>query len=174
MPAGMARLEVRFDVDADGILHVTARELTTGVEQKVEVKPSYGLSDDEVERMLLDAYDHAEADRGERALREQRVEAQRIVTATRAALERDAALLEPGEGELIAAAVEAVVAAAGGSDERAIHARIEELDAISRPFAGRRMDDSIRRALAGKSVTEVESRTAHAKGIEAHLGGRED
>jgi molecular chaperone HscA len=174
MPAGMARLEVRFDVDADGLLHVTARELTTGAEQKVEVKPSYGLSDEEVERMLLDAYDHADADRGERALREQRVEAQRIVAATHAALERDAALLEPGEGERIAAALQAVVAAAAGADDRAIHARIEELDQISRPFAGRRMDDSIRRALSGKNLSDVERTTAHAKGIEAHLGGRED
>jgi molecular chaperone HscA len=174
MPAGMARLEVRFDVDADGLLHVTAKELTTGVEQKVEVKPSYGLTDEEVERMLLDAYDHAEVDKGERALREQRVEAQRIVSATRAAIERDADLLEPGEREQIETATDALVVAAQGQDHRAIHHRIEELDLISRPFAGRRMDESIRRALAGRNLAEVEQKTAHAKGIESHLGGRED
>jgi molecular chaperone HscA len=174
MPAGMARLELRFDVDADGILHVTAKELTTGVEQQVEVKPSYGLTDEEVERMLIDAYDHAESDKSERALREERIEAQRIIAATRAALERDAALLEPGEGARIEAAITALAAAAQAGDEHAIHRRIDELDTVSRDFAGRRMDASIRKALAGRDVAEVERKTAHARGIEAHLGGRED
>src|SRR5262245_13318643 len=81
MPAGMARLEVRFDVDADGLLKVSAREQTTGVQQQIEVKPSYGLRDADIERMLLDAYDHAEADVGARALREQRTEAERVLVA---------------------------------------------------------------------------------------------
>jgi molecular chaperone HscA len=171
MPAGVARLEMRFSVDADGILHVTAKELTTGIEQTVDVKPSYGLSDEEVERMLLDAYDHAEGDVAARALREQRVEAQRILSATRAALVQDARLLAPGEGEAIEAAVKALVAACEGSDARAIQTRVEELDHAAREFAGRRMDESIRRALAGQRVTDVERATAHAKGIEAHLDG---
>jgi molecular chaperone HscA len=174
MPAGMARLELRFEVDADGILHVTAKELTTGISQQVGVKPSYGLTDEEVERMLLDAYDHAEQDKGERALREQRIDAQRILAATRSALERDPALLLAGEGERIEAAMAALEAAVAGSDDRLIHQRVEQLDDASRDFAGRRMDASIRRALAGRNVADVEQRTAHAKGIEAHLGRGED
>jgi molecular chaperone HscA len=170
MPAGMARLEVRFEVDADGLLHVAATELTTGVHQAVEVKPSYGLSDEEVERMLLEAYDYAEADKEERGLRERRIEAQRILGATEAALERDGRLLEAGEGERIAAAMQALREAAQGKAAQRIAAAIETLDDVSRPFAGRRMDESIRKALAGQSLADVERRTAHAKGIEAHLG----
>lgn len=172
MPAGVARLELRFDVDADGILHVAAKELTTGTAQAIEVKPSYGLTDEEVEQMLLDAYDHAEGDISARALREERVEAQRILAATRAALQEDAALLEAGEGERIEQAIEALGAATKGEDHRAIHARIEALDEIGKDFAGRRMDRSIRQALAGRQVESIERETAHAQGIDLHLGGR--
>ena len=171
LPAGMARLEVRFEVDADGLLKVGARELGTGLEQNIEVKPSYGLSDADIERMLLDAYDHAESDVAARALHEQRVEAERIVSATEKALANDAALLEAGEADAIGAALAAVRVAGSGSDSRALHAAIEELDRISKPFAGRRMDRSIARALAGRNVAEVERETAHARGIEPHLGG---
>jgi molecular chaperone HscA len=170
MPAGMARLEVRFDVDADGILAVSARELTTGITQSIEVKPSYGLGDADIERMLLDAYDHAEQDVTARALRTERVEAQRILSATRAALVNDAELLEAGERAAIEAALRQVENAVAGEDARRIAVRIEELDAISKPFAGRRMDRSIARALAGKDVRDVEQQTAHARGIEPHLG----
>lgn len=170
MPAGLARLEVRFDVDADGLLTVSARELTTGVEQHVEVKPSYGLTDEEVERMLMDAYDHAEDDMEARSLREQRVEARRILEATEVALEMDAALLEEGEAELIRAAMQALGEAADRTDPRVVLSRIEDLDRISKPFAGRRMDRSIRRALSGRALGELEDQTAHAEGIERHLG----
>jgi molecular chaperone HscA len=170
MPAGLARLEVRFEVDADGLLHVKAKELTTGIEQVVEVKPSYGLSDEEVERMLLDAYDHAEEDVSVRSLREQRVEAERIGSATRAALAQDEALLEPGERAEIESKLEALDAATRGEDHRVIASRIEDLDHASRGFAGRRMDRSIRRALAGQRLSDVERDTAHAEGIERHLG----
>jgi molecular chaperone HscA len=170
MPAGVARLEVRFDVDPDGILHVAAKELTTGIEQQVEVKPSYGLSDEQVERMLLDAYDYAEQDLAARALREQVVEAQRILSATESALASDAALLAPGEAERIGGAMQALAAATRGTDHHAIQSRIEELDHASRDFAGRRMDASIQKALAGQDVSDVERQTAHAKGIESHLG----
>jgi molecular chaperone HscA len=170
MPAGMARLEVRFDVDADGILKVSARELTTGIEQRIEVKPSYGLSDADIERMLLDAYDHAESDVNARALREQRTEADRVLGALNSALAKDGALLLPEERSQIEAAVQALVAAMGGEDHRLIAARIEELDHVSKPFAGRRMDRSIAQALAGRSVGDLERETAAAKGIEPHLG----
>jgi molecular chaperone HscA len=174
MPAGAARLEVRFSVDADGILHVTAKELTTGIEQGVEVKPSYGLSDEEIERMLLDAYDHAEGDVAARALREERVEAQRILAATQAALAQDARLLVPGEREAIDTAMQALVSATQDGDAQAIRTQVEALDHAARDFAGRRMDESIRRALAGQRVADVERDTAHAKGIEAHLGSERE
>jgi molecular chaperone HscA len=171
MPAGMARLEVRFDVDADGLLQVSAREQTTGVEQQIEVKPSYGLADEDIERMLRDAYDHAEADVATRALQEERTEAERICSATEKALTTDAALLEPGEDQAIRQALAAVREAARGAQSSTIHARIEELDQISKPFAGRRMDRSIARALSGRALTELERETAHARGIEPHTGG---
>ena len=170
LPAGMARLEVRFDVDADGLLKVSARELTTGIAQQIEVKPSYGLRDEDIERMLLDAYDHAETDVATRALQEERTEAERICVATEKALTVDAALLEPGEGAAIRTALAAVREAARGDVANAIHVRIEELDHVSKPFAGRRMDRSIARAIAGRGVNELELETAHARGIESHLG----
>ncbi len=138
--------------------------------QRVEVKPTYGLSDADIERMLLDAYDHAEDDVSVRALREERVEAQRILSATAAALQKDAAMLEPGEGARIEASMAALTLAVAGEDHRLIHHRVEELDAVCREFAGRRMDASIRRALAGQHVDAVEQDTAHAAGIESHLG----
>jgi len=174
LPAGMARLEVRFDVDADGLLHVTARELTTGIQQNIEVKPSYGLSDQDIENMLRDAYDHAETDVAARALQEERTEAERICGATEKALRTDAELLSPGEGEAIAAAVAAVREAAHGTKSQLIHARIEDLDRISKPFAGRRMDRSIAQAISGKALDDLEQETAHARGIEPHLGGAQD
>ena len=170
LPAGMARLEVRFDVDADGLLEVSAREQTTGVEQHIEVKPSYGLAEADIERMLLDAYDHAESDVAARALHEERIEAERICSATEKAVNADGALLEPGEGAAILAAVAAVREAARGQSSHAIHQRIDELDRISKPFAGRRMDRSIAQALSGRALDEVERETAHARGIEPHLG----
>jgi molecular chaperone HscA len=170
LPAGMARLEVRFDVDADGLLKVSAREQTTGIEQRIEIKPSYGLSEEQIERMLLDAYDHAETDVKARALHEERVEAERIASATEKAVKLDAKLLEPGEAEAIATALAAVRAAARGEEPNAIHVAIEQLDRVSKPFAGRRMDLRIAEALAGRDLGEVERETSHARGIESHLG----
>ena len=174
MPAGMARLEVRFEVDADGLLQVSAREQTTGIEQRIEVKPSYGLSDEDIERMLMDAYDHAEADVSARALLEQRTEAERVLSALRGALAKDAELLSPEEQPVIERAMTALVAAMSGEDHRVIAARIEDLDHASKAFAGRRMDRSIAKALAGRAVGELERETAGARGIEPHLGGAEE
>ncbi len=169
MPAGMARLSVRFDVDADGILKVSAQEETTGIKQEVEVKPSYGLGDAEIERMLLDAYDHADNDVSLRALRQEQVEAERIILATVSAVASDAALLAAGEREAIDAALQALKQAAQGKDHRRIHDLIDQLDRICKPFAGRRMDRSIARALSGRSLHDVERETSHARGIEPHL-----
>ncbi|WP_437588152.1 Fe-S protein assembly chaperone HscA [Sorangium sp. So ce1000] len=169
MPAGMARLEVTFRVDADGLLGVTARELTTGVEQKVEVKPSYGLTDEEVENMLLAALDHGEEDLLKRRLVEARVEGERVAMATRKALSADADLLEPGEREAIEGALRGLDAAIRGDKPALILARTEALDEATHGWAGRRMDRAVARAIAGKQVEDVEAKVAAAKGVDAHL-----
>ncbi|WP_437481423.1 Fe-S protein assembly chaperone HscA [Sorangium sp. So ce1014] len=169
MPAGMARLEVTFRVDADGLLGVTARELTTGVEQKVEVKPSYGLTDEEVENMLLAALDHGEEDLLKRRLVEARVEGERVAMATRKALAADADLLEPGERVAIEGALSALDAAIRGDRPGLIQARTDALDEATRAWAGRRMDRAVAKAIAGKQVEDVEAKVAAARGVDAHL-----
>ncbi len=157
MAAGMAKLEVAFSVDADGLLDVKARELTTGIEQTIAVKPSYGLDDEAVETMLLDALDHGEDDLRMRRLAENRVEAGRIADATRKAVESDRALLEPGEEASILAAIASLESAMRGEDPERIHALIEALDTASKEFATRRMNRAIARAIAGRRVDEVSS-----------------
>jgi molecular chaperone HscA len=170
MPAGMARLEVTFNVDADGLLGVHAKELTTGLEQTVSVKPSYGLDDEAVERMLIDALDHGEEDLEQRRLAENRVDARRILTATRAALVNDADLLEPGERARIEGVCDALEAAALGESASLIHARFEAVDEATKAFAGRRMNRAIARAIEGRSLDVVEKSVEHAKGVEeAHV-----
>jgi molecular chaperone HscA len=169
MPAGLARLEVTFRVDADGLLHVTARETTTGIEQQVEVKPTYGLDDAQVEQMLLDALDHGEADLAARRLAEAKVEGERIRRATEQAIGADADLLEPGEKERIDRTMGELASALAGTNPSVIQNRIDELDDATHGWAGRRMDRAIARAIEGKQVGEVEASVAGAKGIEAHL-----
>ena len=155
MPAGMARVEIRFEVDADGLLRVSAEEKVTGIRAEVEVKPSYGLTDEEVERMLLDSYDNAEADLRNRQLVSERVEAQRILAATRGAIEGDAELLADEVRAAMEQAMGALEAAAAGDDHRAIHRAIEELDRASHPFAEARMNRAVRAAVRGRDVDEV-------------------
>jgi molecular chaperone HscA len=155
MPAGMAKLEVTFRVDADGLLTVHAREETTGIEQTVSVKPSYGLDDEAVERMLMEALDHGEADLLARRVAENRVEAGRIVQATRKALAADPELLAEGDRERIDGAIAALEEASRGTDASRIHALIEELDRTSKDFATRRMNRAIARAIEGRKVGEV-------------------
>jgi molecular chaperone HscA len=170
MPAGMARLEVTFHVDADGLLSVHAKELTTGIEQSVSVKPSYGLDDAAVERMLIDALDHGEEDLEHRRLAENRVDARRILTATRAALHTDADLLQPGERARIEQACAELDEAARGESASLIHARFEAVDDATKSFAGRRMNRAIARAIEGRRVDVVEKSVEHAKGVEeAHV-----
>jgi molecular chaperone HscA len=168
MPAGIPRLEVRFRVDADGILHVSARERTTGIEQAVEVKPSYGLDEETIEKMLLEAWEHGETDIGARALREQRIEAERMLMAIEKALSEDGDLLSEDERAQIEEAMHRLREASAGDDHRSIAARIEELDDVSRAFAGRRMDRAMRKALAGRSVDEVARETAVGKKVDSH------
>lgn len=176
MPAGLARLEVRFRVDADGLLHVSAAERTTGLAQEVEVKPSYGLDDAAIERMLLDAYEHGETDVARRALFEQRVEAERVLLATEKAMNEDADLLSERERTEITEVMMRLRDAHQGQDHRVIAARIEELDDATREFAGRRMDRAIKSALRGRELKGLEEETASAKGIDSHLppAARED
>jgi molecular chaperone HscA len=156
MPAGAARLEVTFLVDADGILHVSAREQVTGKEASIQVKPSYGLSDDEVERMLLDSFAHAADDVRARQLAEQRVEAERILMATRGALAASPELLAEGEREAIEASMAALERLRAGDEHAAIRAGIEALDRTSKEFAARRMNRALELGFKGHDLTEVE------------------
>jgi molecular chaperone HscA len=155
MVAGAARIQVTFQVDADGLLSVSAREKTTGVESSIVVKPSYGLSDDEVARMLQEGFSHAGEDRDARALAEQRVEAASLLAAIGAALAKDADLLPPGERSAIDAAIGTLERARAGSDHRAIKSAIEALNRETDRFAARRMDRAIAGALAGRRVDEI-------------------
>ncbi|MCY7314718.1 MAG: Fe-S protein assembly chaperone HscA [Rubrivivax sp.] len=155
MAAGAARIRVTFQVDADGLLSVSAREQTSGVEAAVVVKPSYGLADDQIAQMLKDGFAHAEGDMGARRLREAQVEAKRMVLATRAALAADAPLLSADEQQALQLLVAAAEQAAQGSDTRATEAATEALAQGTEHFAAARMNQGIRRALAGRRVEDV-------------------
>ena len=155
MVAGAARIRVSFQVDADGLLSVSAREMGTGIEARIEVKPSYGLGDDEVTRMLREGFEHAQEDMSARALAEQRVEAQRLGEATHAALAADGDLLDPAERAAIDAVLVDLANAAAGEDTPAIKKAIDALGRSTDEFAARRMNRSIQRALAGRSVESL-------------------
>jgi molecular chaperone HscA len=155
MVAGAARIRITFQVDADGLLSVSARELSTGVESSIQVKPSYGLNEAEIESMLRDSLDHAKDDVQARNLREQQVEADRLLENLDSALEADGeSLLNGAEREAIDGAMTALREARSGSDHRLIKRRMEELDRLTAEFAARRMDASIRRALQGHKLEE--------------------
>lgn len=155
LPAGGAHIRVTFQVDADGLLSVTAMEKSTGVEAAIQVKPSYGLSDSEIATMLNESMAHAQNDVGTRKLAEQRVEALRVLESLQGALDKDAALLSEMESQAIIAASQALQQAVSGDDPVAIETAIKALDAQTQDFAARRMDAATRRALAGHSVDEV-------------------
>ena len=155
MVAGAARIRVTFQVDADGLLSVTAREQTTGREARIEVKPSYGLSDDEITGMLKDSFSHAGDDAFRRALRESQVEAQRLIEATQSALQDDADLLSILERAHVDAAVTRLQALMIGDDRRAIDQAMQGLSAATNEFAARRMNRSVQRALAGRNVNQI-------------------
>jgi molecular chaperone HscA len=164
MAAGAARIRVTYQVDADGLLSVSARETRSGVEASITVKPSYGLADDEVARMLQDSYSSAQVDMQSRALREEQVEAERILLATQSALDTDSELLAEEEKNEIAQLVSQVRAAVGRSNDQSIeaaarqdvlHNAVQALAQGTEEFAARRMDKSVRSALAGKSLDQV-------------------
>jgi molecular chaperone HscA len=154
MTAGAARIRVTFQVDADGLLTVSAAEKTTGVEQRVEVKPSYGLTEEEMARMLEESLEHGREDMERRLLIENRVEGQRVLLALQSALAADASMLDAGEADRIEKARLNLVQAIEGDDRDRIKAAVEALEEQARPFAERRMDRAIRAGLAGHSIDE--------------------
>ena len=156
MTAGAARIRVTFQVDADGLLSVSARERTTGAESSVVVKPSYGLTDNEIERMLRDSIAHAHEDDAARKLREQQVDAVRLLEAVRSALDVDGALLDASERAEIEAALADLQTERGGNEVVRIRRAIKKLDAATQTFAQLRMDENIRKALAGHRIEEFD------------------
>jgi molecular chaperone DnaK (HSP70) len=161
MPAGLPRIEVRFQIDANGILSVSATELRTGIEQAIEVKPSYGLTDDEILRMLSEAFDHAQADFDVRLLIEARNEAESVIQATEKTLRRsdfhqiEAEELQLGELQRIDEALAALKVAIGGNDRELIHQRTHALNHATQHLAEVMMNRTVRGALAGKNVKDV-------------------
>ena len=155
MAAGAARIRVTFQVDADGLLSVSAREMTSGAEASIVVKPSYGLTDEEIVRMLQEGNSSAEADMQARKLREEQVEAKRLLESTASALTQDGDLLSPEEQSEIDRLARAVGSAINGTDADGIHKAVEALSKGTEAFAERRMDRSIRAALAGRSVNDA-------------------
>ena len=156
MAAGAARIRVTFQVDADGLLSVSAREQSTGVEANIVVKPAYGLADDEIARMLQDSMSHAQDDMTARALAEARVEADSLLNATLAALAVDSGLLSTQERAAIESAVAALQAAHAAQDVAAIRDRTEALNQVTTEFAARRMDVAVQRGLTGHKLAELE------------------
>lgn len=155
LPAGGAHIRVTFQVDADGLLSVTAMEKSTGVEASIQVKPSYGLTDSEIATMIKDSMSHAEQDIKARMLAEQKVEAARVLESLESALAADAALLSAAERQAIDEATAQLRAVAAGDDTDAIKDAIKNTDTQTQEFAARRMDQSVRTALKGQSVDEV-------------------
>jgi molecular chaperone HscA len=155
MVAGAARIRVSFQVDADGLLSVGARELGSGVEASVQVKPSYGLADDDIARMLKEGFSSAETDMQARALREARVEAERMDLATQAALAADGDLLDDAERLAVNELLAHVRTAAQGEDPEAITRAVEALADGTEPFAAARMNRGIRTALTGRGLDEI-------------------
>ena len=155
MVAGAARIRVTFTVDADGLLSAAAREMGSGIEAAITVKPSYGLSDDDIARMLQESFGASDQDMHARALREQQVEAQRLLEATIAAVASDGDLLSTEERGAIERLLAAVSALLPGSDLPALRSATEALIAGTDEFASARMDRSIRTALTGRSVEEI-------------------
>ncbi len=156
MPAGMGRVEVRFEVDANGILSVSAKEQETGAEQKITVKPSHGLTDEQIEQMLLDSIENAEEDIQKRQLREQQVDAERVLADLRRQLQENGNLLDAAERAQVEAVAADLEAKAKATDHMAIKNAIVALDEVTRPFAERIMNKAIRGALEGHSVDEFQ------------------
>ncbi len=152
MPAGLPKVEVSFLINADGILVVKAKELRSGVEQSIEVKPQYGLTDAEVEKMLLDSITHAKDDMQQRALVEARTEGEQLLNVTEKFIAKNPALLSKDEMAATAAAMQVLQLALTMEDKNLIQKKIEALNEVTRPFAERAMDKAVSEAMKGKSV----------------------
>ena len=150
--------KITFLIDADGLLKVMAKELVTGKEASIEVRPSYGLTDEEVERMLLESFDHAEDDLARRNLAVERVEAERILAATRQAFATDAELLDDDVRTAGEAAMQRLAETVAGTDYHAIRAAIEGLDLATKPFAQRRMNRAVAAQLQGVALEDAARR----------------
>jgi len=157
MVAGAGRVRVTFQVDADGLLSVAAKESTTGAEASVTVKPSYGLGDADVERMLRDSFEHAKEDMRARALNEHRVDAQRLMDATRSGLARDGSLLTSDEIKNIEDGIKTLEKTLATSDPRSIKLASDALNRATEEFAARRMNASVRKALAGRAISSLDA-----------------
>jgi molecular chaperone HscA len=155
--AGAGRVRVTFQVDADGLLSVAAQEKTTGAQASVTVKPSYGLGDGDIERMLRDSYQHAKEDMHARALNEHRVDAQRLIDATRSAVAEDGSLLTADEMKDIQDKIAFLERAVSTPHVRAIKVASDALNHATEEFAARRMNASVRRALAGRRVASLDA-----------------
>ncbi|WP_027911009.1 Fe-S protein assembly chaperone HscA [Pseudomonas sp. URMO17WK12:I4] len=157
MVAGAAKIRVTFQVDADGLLSVSARELASGVEASIQVKPSYGLTDGEIARMLQDSFQHAGGDKAARVLREQQVDAQRLLEAVEGALQADGErLLDAEERMVIELQMQELRDLLTGTDGLAIEQQTKRLSQVTDAFAARRMDSTVKAALAGRSLNEIE------------------
>lgn len=157
MVAGAAKIRVTFQVDADGLLSVAARELSSGIEASIQVKPSYGLTDGEIARMLQDSFQNAGDDKAARVLREQQVDAQRLIEAVEGALEVDGErLLDAEEREVIELQVQELRDLLAGSDGLAIERQTKRLSQVTDAFAARRLDSTVKAALAGRNLNEIE------------------
>lgn len=157
MVAGAAKIRVTFQVDADGLLSVAARELSSGIESSIQVKPSYGLTDGEIARMLQDSFQNAGDDKAARVLREQQVDAQRLIEAVEGALVVDGArLLDAEERAVIELQVQELRELLAGSDGLAIERQTKRLSQVTDAFAARRLDSTVKAALAGRNLNEIE------------------
>jgi len=154
MPAGLAKVEVSFLINADGILNVKAKELRSGVEQSIDVKPQYGLTDAEVEKMLMESIQHASEDIKVRALVEAKTEAQQLIDTTQKFLTKNVEFLLPEEIAKTTKAIDDLRSALDSENKDLIHQKTESLNEISRPYAERVMDMAISKAMSGKSIKD--------------------
>ncbi|MBH0195928.1 MAG: Hsp70 family protein, partial [Nitrospira sp.] len=155
LPAGVPRIEVTFLLDANGILNVTASDMRTGQSQSIDVKPSYGLSDHEVEQMIEDSFKFAQEDVTARKLIEARLDAEALIVTTEKSLSEGARLVAQGMLAAIRDALTALTAAKDGTDPKTIRARMADLEQTAKPLSVAMLDDSLKRSLQGKKVTEV-------------------
>jgi molecular chaperone HscA len=157
MVAGAAKIRVTFQVDADGLLSVAARELGSGVEASIQVKPSYGLTDGEIARMLKDSFEHAGSDKQARQLREHQVDGERLLEAVQGALDADGErLLSSEEREAIEFQMQELRDLLAGTDGAAIEQQTKRLSQVTDAFAARRLDSTVKAALAGRNLNEIE------------------